>query len=170
MFPSADSALRWAAKIKCTLIIDGSSVNDMCGKPTPGTTNDLLRGLSAQEAQQQADTIIKYATSISDSVCVQYIQAKYFFQTKVDDIVQRVMSNVLHAMGGTNRRDIHCVVRAYVGDTVTKRQMREALRCRSSTVAKIESQVYDAMDGVHYQAMNGLESKLKDMGLISLDK
>ena len=167
MFQSADSALKWAVLMKCTLIIDGSSINDMCGKPTPATTNDLLRGLSPQEAQQQADTIIKYAAAIHDPVCVQYIQAKYFFQTKVDDIVQRVMSNILHAIGGTNRRDIQCVVRAYVGDTVTKRQMREALRCQTRDVIKIEKKVYDAMDGVHYQAMSGLENKLMEMGLTS---
>ena len=166
MFQSADSALKWAAKLKCTLIIDGSSVNDMCGKPTPATTNDLLRGLSPQEAHQQAANIIVYASSIRDPVCVQYIQAKYFFQSKVDDIVQRVMANILHAIGGTNRRDIHCVVRAYVGDTVTKRQMREALRCQTRDVVKIEKKVYDAMDGVHYQAMSGLETKLIDMRLI----
>ena len=167
MFQSADSALKWAAKIKCTLIIDGSSINDMCGKPTPVTTNDLLRGLSPQEAQQQADTIIKYAGDIRDPVCVQYIQAKYFFQAKVDDIIERVMGNIRHAIEGTNRRDIRCVVRAYVGDTVTKRQMREALRCQTRDVKVIEKKVYDAMDGVHYQAMSGLESKLNEMGLTS---
>jgi hypothetical protein len=32
-------------------------------------------------------------------------------------------------------------------------------------VVVIEKKVYDAMDSVHYQAMSGLESKLKDMGL-----
>lgn len=165
MFQSADSALKWAAKIKYTLIIDGSSINDMCGKPVPATTNDLLRGLSPQEAHQQAETIIKYAGG-DDPICVQYIQAKYFFQTEVGDIVQRVMSNILHAVGGTNRRDIRCVVRAYVGDTVTKRQMREALRCQTRDVKAIEKKVYDAMDGVHYQAMSGLETKLSEMGLI----
>lgn len=53
MFQSADSALKWAALMRSTLIIDGSSINDMCGKPKPTTTNDLLRGLSPQEAQQQ---------------------------------------------------------------------------------------------------------------------
>ena len=165
MFQSADSALRWAAKIKCMLIIDGSSINDMCCKPTPATTNDLLRGLSPQEAQQQADTIIKYAAAIPDPVCVQYIQAKYFFESKVDDIIDRVMFNIRHAIDGTNHRDINCVVRAYVGDTVTKRQMRAALRCQNRDIKLIEKKVYDAMDGVHYQAMSGLEDKFKNMGL-----
>lgn len=76
------------------------------------------------------------------------------------------MANIRHAACGTNRRDIRCVVRAYVGDTVTKRQMREALRCQSSTVVEIEKQVYNAMDGVHHLAMNELEIKLIDMRLI----
>ena len=92
MFQSADSALRWAALMRNTLILDGSSINDMCGKPTPPTRNGLLMGLSPQEAQQQAANIVSYANAIKDPVCVQYIQAKYFFIDKLEDIVHRVLS------------------------------------------------------------------------------
>lgn len=166
MFHDADSALKWAAKIKCTLIIDGSSVNDMCGKPRQSTTNELLMGLSPQEAQQQADMIIRYASSIHDPICAQYLQAKYFFMNKIDDIVHQVLAGLLHAIGGTNRRDIRLVVQSYLGSRVTRRQMRQSLRCRASDVVRVERDVYRVMDGVHYRAINEIESKFADAGLV----
>lgn len=166
MFNDADSALKWAAKIKCTLIIDGSSINDMCGKPRPATTNELLMGLSPQEAQQQADAIIKYANTINDPVCAQYLQAKYFFISKIDDIVHQVLSGLLHAIGGTNRRDIRLVVESYLGSRVTRRQMRQSLRCRAADVVRVERDVYRVMDRVHYRAINEIESKFATAGLV----
>jgi len=167
MFQSADSALRWAALMRNTLIIDGSSINDMCGKPSHSTDNDLLRGLSPQEAQQQAANIVSYATSLQDPVCVQYLQAKYFFVTSIDNIIHRVMAGLLHAVGGTNRRDVSLVVQSYIGARVTHRQMRAALRCRASDVRRIESDVYKVMDTVHSRAMSELKSKLIDVRLIN---
>ena len=159
MFNDADSALKWAAKIKCTLIIDGSSVNDMCGKPRQSTTNELLMGLSPQEAQQQADMIILYASSIHDPICAQYLQAKYFFMNDM-------LAGLLHAIGGTNRRDIRLVVESYLGSRVTRRQMRQSLRCRASDVVRVERDVYRVMDKVHYRAINEIESKFADVGLV----
>lgn len=166
MFHDVDSALRWAARIKCTLIIDGSSINDMCGKPRHSTTNELLMGLSPQEAQQQADNIIKYASCLSDPVCSQYVHAKYLFLSSVDDLVNRVLSNITHATTGTNRRNISLVVQSYFGNKATRRELRESLRCRNSDVKRLQDGVYTAMDKVHYRAMCELEEKLIDVGLM----
>ena len=166
MFQSADSALKWAALMRNTLILDGSSINDMCGKPTPPTRNGLLMGLSPQEAQQQAANIVGYANAIKDPVCVQYIQAKYFFIDKLEDIVHRVLSGLLHAAGGTHRRDIRLIVQSYIGVRATRRQMRAALRCRMADVIRIEDNVYRQMDKVHHRTMGELEEKLIEVGLI----
>lgn len=166
MFDSPHSALRWASLMKHTLIIDGSSINDMCGKPHISTSNELLKGLSPQEAQQQAANIFNYASSLTDPICSQYLKSKYFFLSSIDTIVQRVMGNILHAAGGTNRRDISVVVESYLGTRVSKREMREKLRCRAADVQKIEKQVYDAMDKIHYRAIDELQCKLTEAGLI----
>ena len=167
MFPSADGALKWAATMRYTMIIDGSSINDMCGKPKPATTNELLMGLSPQEAHQQAEKIITYVDSIRDPVCVQYIQAKYFFVDKLEDILNRVLSGLLHAVGGTHRRDIRLIVQSYIGVRATRRQVRAALRCRMAEVIKIEDAVYRQMDKVHHRTMSELELKLIEAGLIN---
>lgn len=159
MFVSIDEALRWSALMRCTLIIKGASINAMCGKPRRSTRNLLLLGLSPQESRQQAECIFKYASSLSDPVCVQYLHAKYFFMSKIEDI--------LHAIGTPTNRDYSCVVRSYVGDTVTRRRMRVELRCMTKDVKEIERDVHKALDVVHHRAISELELKLIDVGLLT---
>lgn len=167
MFDSARSALRWSSLMRSILIIDGSSINDMCGKPRISTTNDILHGLSPQEAQQQAANIFNYVDKLNDPVCSQYLHAKYFFSQSIDGIVQRLMSNIIHAPGGTSRRDISVIVLAYLGHKITRREMRKKLQCRMTSVAVIEEKVCSAMDAIHYRAISEFEDKLICAGLLT---
>lgn len=92
--------------------------------------------------------------------------SKVFFIDKLEDIVHSVLSGILHAAGGTHRRDIRLIVQSYIGVRATRRQMRAALRCRMAEVIKIEDNVYRQMDKVHHRTMGELEEKLIEVGLI----
>ena len=73
LFRDIDSVLRWAYYINSTRVVKMSAINGMYGKPRPSTLNDLIRGLTPQECQQQAAEIIHLADDIKDTACVEYI-------------------------------------------------------------------------------------------------
>lgn len=165
MFRNPDQALRWAASIKCRDIIAGPSINRMCGQARRSSDNPLIMSLSLQEAQQQSEMIFKCAYDLGDRAYSQYIDIKYLYKKEMDALSQRILSMLLY-FGGVHRRDISKLVFAYCGTKITKRELRESLRCESDKVRKLERKVYDALDLIHLRAMAGIETRMMESGLI----
>lgn len=165
MFASADSALKWAARIKCVELYKSSAINRMCGKPERSTQNDLLIGLSPDETRKQADNIYGLVTGISDPVSENYLLAKYFYE---DDIT-RLMSRV-HISMTDRSRDLTMLIKAYLGRKVTHRMMRDALCCSNNQVATYKQMVFDLMDKIHYQAIDQVDREMVNAGLIYHEK
>lgn len=164
MFNSADSALRWAAEVRSTELYKASSINRMCGKPRRPTQNDILIGLSPDETYKQAVNIFAIVKGLQENnpVSESYLMAKFFYE---DDIT-RVLSRVLMSMSDRSI-DITILVKAYFGThRVTHRMMRDSLYCRNSQVKHYQKMVYDIMDKIHYQAMDQIENKMVDAGLV----
>lgn len=166
MFQSSDHALRWAASVKYRDIIDGPSINGMCGKSRRSTDNVLLMSLTPQEAQLQSEHIFKHVYSINDIAYQQYIAAKYLYKDDIEDLIRRVLSGLLYSAGGLHRRDIRKLVLAYCGAKVTKKELRESLHCDSNKVNQLEMQVYDVLDVIHNRVMGELETKMVEAGLV----
>lgn len=165
MFIDAERTIGWALDMKCRMIIDGSAINRMCGKASPTTTNELIRGLSPQEAHIQAEQIFKLVNGLSDPACRQYLLAKHNITDKIDDIMSRVFARLLYS-GGIYRRDVSKVVLKYMGVKYTKDEIRESLKCGRDKVDDFISKVYDIMDDIHYNALNDVEHKMMNAGLI----
>lgn len=165
MFRNAEMAIRWAVDIKSKVIIDGSSINDMCGKPRPSSKNDLLRGLSPQEAHLQAEQILRHIENIGDDACKDYLLAKFCYSERFDSLMQRIFSRMLYS-GGVHNRDVRKVVLMYLGAKISKREIRESLRCDRNKVNDLIDKIYGIIDSVHYQSLNDIENKFANSGLI----
>ena len=165
MFRDAEKTIEWALDMKCKMIIDGSSTNRMCGKQRPTTINDLIRGLSPQEAHLQAEMIFKLVEGLSDPACRQYLLAKHNLTDKIDDVMNKVFARLLYS-GGIYRRDVSKVVLRYMGVKYTKDEIRESLKCDRNKVDDFMSKVYDIMDDIHHNAINDVEEKMMNAGLI----
>lgn len=167
MFQNPDHALRWAASVKYRIIIDGPSINRMCGKPAHSSSQELTAGLTPQEAQLQSELIFKHAYAIQDKAYHQYISAKYLFKNEIDSLIQRVLSGLMYS-GGLHRRDITKIVLAYCGSKVSKKELRESLHCGSDKVNRLEKQVYDVLDVIHYRVMDELQTRMAESGLVKV--
>lgn len=165
MFRNPDQALRWAASIKCRNIIAGPSINRMYGHARRSTDNPLIMSLSLQEAQLQAEMIFKCAYDLGDRAYSQYIDVKYLHKNEMDALSERILSMLLYS-GGVHRRDISKLILAYCGTKITKRELREVLRCDRNAVSKLEKQVYDSLDIIHYRAMGEIEARMIELGLV----
>lgn len=165
MFRDAEKAIVWAVNVKCKFILDGSSVNDMCGKPRPSTRNELLMGLSPQEAHLQAEQIFKHIESLSDGACRDYLYARYCYVERFDELMQRVFFRLLYS-GGIHNRDVRKVVLKYLGVKIGLREIREALHCDRNKVNYLIDRVYTILDTVHHQAISDVEEKFTQAGLI----
>lgn len=166
MFRDAEKTIDWALDMKCKMIIDGSATNRMCGKLPPTTTNDLIRGLSPQEAHLQAEQIFKLVENLRDPACRQYLMAKHNLTDKIDDVMNKVFARLTYENGGIHRRDVSKVVLKYMGVKYTKDEIRESLKCDRNKVDDFMSKVYDIMDDIHYNAINDVEEKMMNAGLI----
>lgn len=165
MFKNPDHALRWAASVKYRVIVDAPSINRMCGKPTRTLSQELTMGLTPQEAQLQSELIFKHAYALNDKAYHQYISAKYLFKNEIDSLIQRVLSGLLYS-SGIHRRDITKLVLAYCGAKVSRKELRDSLHCRGDKVSKLESQVYNVLDSIHYRVMGELETSMIESGLV----
>lgn len=166
MFRDAEKTIDWALDMKCKMIIDGSATNRMCGKQNPTTLNDLIRGLSPQEAHLQAEMIYRIVEDITDPACKQYLLAKHNLTDKIDDVMNRVFARLLYS-GGIYRRDVSKVVLKYMGVQYTKDEIRESLKCDRNKVDDFMGKVYDIMDDIHYNAINEVENKMMNAGLVA---
>ena len=167
MFENPDHALRWAASVKYRSIIDAPSINRMCGKPTRASSQELTMGLTPQEAQLQSELIFKHAYAIQDKAYHQYISAKYLFKNEIDSLIQRTLSGLLYS-GGLHRRDITKIVLAYCGSKISRKELRESLHCGMHKVNRLEKQVYDVLDVIHYRVMGELETSMTEAGLVKV--
>lgn len=164
MFKSAHSALSWAAQVHCTEIIDGPSINNMRGY-RPTTSNELLLGLTQEQAHMQAEKILDYARGLSDPACGEYILVKYCRVDKLDDVMKRVMAGLLYS-GAVYQRGIRKLVLSYMGAKVTHRELREALHCGNDAVYKYRDQVFNVLDKIHSRAIGEVETKMVAAGLV----
>lgn len=165
MFRNPDQALRWAASIKCRDIISGPSINRMYSHARRSTDNPLIMSLSLQEAQLQAEMIFKCAYDLGDRAYSQYIDVRYLHKDEMDALSERVLSMLLYS-GGVHRRDISKLILAYCGTKVTRRELGDSLHCRWSDIKKLERQVYDSLDAIHYRVMGEIESKMIESVLV----
>lgn len=164
MFKSVDSVVEWAATIKCTMILDGPSIHGMYGARR-STMNELLMGLSPQEAHEQAEMIIRHIDDLSDPACSQYLLARNHLTDKINNVMDRVFARLLYS-GGIHNRDVRKVVLRYMGADIGKREIRESLHCDRNKVDHFITKVDEIMDAIHYQAINDLEERFVNSGLI----
>lgn len=166
MFLSVNSALRWASLM---ITIDNyqlPSMNRMYGLPPPSTMNELLRGLTQEQARMQAERMLHMASELNDPACMQYIDAKYRLNDDWEIIMHRVMSGLMYN-GGINQRDIRSLVSQYLGrGTVSHRQLRKELKCMNRDVMRYRTDVYNVMDNIHRKVMNHLDERMKECGLV----
>lgn len=158
MFKSAESALEWAALMKCTELYKAPFINKMCWKAAGGTYNELLQGLSQDETRKQAENIYSIVINLNElSKC--YIQTRYFFNDDLKLLVNNIKQSVT-----VNSPEI--LILGYVGKNVTHRQIRDKLRCNNNKVSEYQRLVYDHLDRIHYRSLSEVERKLEDSGLI----
>lgn len=166
MFRSAESALMWAVQVRETLIFKAPSISRMCGKPPRPTNNDLLIGLSPEEVHRQADNIYSMVISLDDPVSEAYLLCRYFGDAEFSRIVSRV-----HIQLSDRSKDLTILILAYLGvqincRDITARMMRYALHCDANRVADYRNVVYGIMDKIHVQAIDQIECRMKQAGLV----
>lgn len=166
MFLSVNSALRWASLMveidNCQL----PSINRMYGTPPLSTMNELLRGLTQEQARMQAEQMLHIVSELSDPACEQYINAKYRYSDDWGIVMNRVMSGLMYS-GGINQRDIRSVVAMYLGrGSVSHRQLRKELKCMNRDVVKYRNDVYNILDMIHTKVMNHMDARMKEKGLV----
>jgi len=164
MFRDVSKALSWAYMMQEKVIIDRPSMAGMFGSGAC-SRNDLLIGLNAQEAIQQAADIVRIVDTLEDKSCAQYIGAKYGRNfTCINDLVERVISRL--GTGIAYRRGVQYIVAKYCGERITKEQIRQGLQCDNNRVGDVSDKVYCVLDDVHKVAIVSVESKLIDKGLV----
>lgn len=165
MFRDVEHALNWSALVKCSLIIDKPSINGMRGI-NASAINELLIGLSPQQRQMQANSIYKYACELSGSAESQYIKAKYFYENDIDNLMHMVFS-AMPSPGGVYRRGIQSIVMDYMGrQTTSHRNLRDQLHCGNDRVHLYKDQVHAVLNKVHARALNELDARMTDIGLV----
>lgn len=167
MFYSAESALQWAGEVRTTPIYNAPSTNRMCGKPQRATQNDILIGLNAKDRHLQASNIYSMAINIKDPVLQAYLRCKYFDDY---DNLSRIVSRV-HVSLTDRSIDFTMLILAYLGvqincRDITARMMRYALHCDANRVADYRNVVYGIMDKIHVQAIDQIECRMKQAGLV----
>jgi len=164
LFKNVDSALRWAAQISMTGIIDSPSLHRLIkDQDRAPFKNDLLVNLTPQEIHAQAAQVIQIAEKLRDPALIEYIYVRYCYLDKLDHLITRVEST----MGGVNRRAMQELVFEYCGRrSHSVRDLKRLLQCGSDGIHGRRSQVYTVMDHVHYQAMDQIEQNMIDAGLI----
>lgn len=164
MFRDVSKALSWAYMMQAKLIIDKPSMAGMCGV-NHSSSNNLLVGLSAQEAIQQSADIIFIVESLDDKSCGQYLGARYGRDfSSINELVDRVASRL--GYGATYRRGLQYIIAKYCGVRVTKEQIRSGLKCNNNSVGDMSSRVYSILDDVHCRSIAAVESKLIERGLV----
>lgn len=165
LFKNVDSALKWAAQISMTGIIDSPSLHRLIkDQDRAPFKNDLLVNLTPQEIHAQAAQVIQIAEKLRDPALIEYIYARYCYLDKLDHLITRVEST----MGGViNPRAMQELVFEYCGRrSHSVRDLKRLLQCGSDGIHGRRSQVYTVMDHVHYQAMDQIERYMIDAGLI----
>lgn len=158
MFKEVSKALSWAYMMQTKVIIDKPSMAGMYGF-IPASKNELLIGLSAQEAVQQSADIIFIVSSLNDKSCAQYLEAKYGRNfTSINELVDRIIARL--GTGVTYRRGVQYIVAKYCGARVSKEQIRNGLKCDNNRVAEIRDKAYSVLDGIHKVAIGSVENEL----------
>lgn len=133
----------------------------MAWKRGRGTDNEILIGLSQDETRKQADNIYSVVLRLEDPIEQNYITAKYFF----DSDITRLM-NYVHSFMTDRSLDVTILIKAYLGSSVTHREIRESLCCNNNNVKHYRKIVYDFLDKVHYKSMSNIDKSLEDAKLI----
>jgi len=166
MFNNVDSALRWAAQMQTVGIYDPPSINGMCGKQRRSTENELLIGLTPQQIQLQASSILRFISDVGGDDCKQYLLAKYCKSDDVSLLMSRVLSGLLYS-NGVHQRGIQKIVMQYIGRVnLSHRELREELRCANGSVNKLRDQVYKSLDNIHHRAISQVDNMMVEAGLI----
>ena len=164
MFRDVSKALSWAYMMQDIVIIDRPSISGMSGFSS-SSRNELLIGLNAQEAIQQAADIVNIVDTLDDKSCAQYLGAKYGRNFAcINELVDRVVSRL--GSGITYRRGIQYIVAKYCGEKITKEQIRHVLQCDNNRVGDVSDQVFLVLDDVHKMAIVYVENELIDRGLV----
>ncbi len=166
MFMNSEQVMHFAARIRATQAIEGSSVWKMSGNNRRSTENDLLRGLTIQQIIQQAENVVDYIRNLRDPAHKEYLLAKYFYQNQPKDI-ETLMARVLSRYSGCiQRRGVQDIVMVYLNVPKSQRAIRESLKCGANQVKDHINKVYDALDPIHYQALDAIDQKFIEVGLI----
>lgn len=166
LFKSAHSALQWAFTVASIPIVKQPSINKMFGKPPRPTENDLLIGLTREEACKQAQNIIGMVNRLDDVAMKQYLFAQYgrkMDARSIDAVMMRVLSSL--GSGVTRRRGISKIVLKYLGCDIGVREIRDSLQCNRNDVYKYEQMVYGVLDTIHNNALSRLEEEMREKGL-----
>lgn len=167
MFPSTDAALRWGFLVASVPVVKLSSINKMCCKPGPSTTNTLLIGLSQQDALAQAQSIVGATLNLHDPAYTQYVYARYsgVLDTKrTGTIMIRLFAEL--GTGATRRRGIWKIVLRYFGRKINQSEIRDALQCDRNKVPATINKVYTALDNIHEHSMAEMDDILKEKGIV----
>lgn len=166
-FSSAHSALQWAFTVSSVPIIKQPSINHMYGRPKATSKNELLRGLTRDEACKQAQNIIGIINRLDDTAMKQYLFAYYAGRTDDKDI-SMIMTKIFSSFGSaiSRRRGIRKIVLKYLGHDIGKREIRDALKCNRNDVEHYISSVYDVLDTLHNNSLDSVENELKNKGLV----
>lgn len=166
MFVSVDSALKWSAMMVTIDSTQLPSINRMYGRPPPSTNNDILIGLTQEQARMQAEEILGLVVDLNDPACTEYINSKYRYDNLGETLMSRVMSGLMYS-GGVNQRDIRSLVAQYIGwRSYSHRELRKDLHCKNNEVSKYRNAVYNSLDAIHRKSMDYLDDRMKRCGLV----
>lgn len=166
MFKSVESALTWAAQQHATVLVKGSSVSRMCGKPSRGTMNDLLIGLNAEERKAQAENIIGVVLNL-ETACKEFIMAEFCYERE-DKNINTLMMRAFGSMGSGShrRRGVRAIVLRYFGENIGLRQIRDDLHCKRDDVHKYMNSIFNMLDRIRDEALSELHESFTEKGLI----
>lgn len=158
MFKNVDHALQWASNIANLAIYRQPKANYLASQPNPSTTNDLLMGLSQEQAHMQAYHILNMVRNLSDPIHLQFVGLKYGLTSD---------SDLLEANSGIDRPSLK-LIHQYMGIAFfNQRELRKDLKCQMCDVFKYRIKVYRSLDRIKDGAFGILQIRMIEAGLIN---
>lgn len=158
-FRNPEHALRWAYETISRPIVKISSVNEMRG-PERGSGEEV----TPHDMHAQAALIIGLCERVLNPLQMAYIQIQFGRSRSGFDLLARHLAGNF-GTGVHGRRGIEQIIRAYCGEKGGLREIKRSMACGMLKAASLRNQGYDALDVIHAQAMDVLQSEMEMLGL-----
>ena len=165
MFDSADSALKWAARIISTDIVKTSSINRMSGGNGNGD-------MSQHDRHAQAALIMKIVGRELDAASKAYVMLNYvgigYCGPQEGDMMNNLARTIIGSLptGMHNTRGVLTLIKIYFGKNIGLSAIRCDFKCGNDKSNAYKKLAFDALNKVEALAMSHAEWALEAAGIV----